>query len=150
MWEGESYIRRPCPYIRVRAGPERVAVPALLATGRVHHHLVATQARTRAGLLVETAEAREVHHFCTLVGYGADAVCPWLAFEALGALRADGKLAAGESDDSLAAKYIKARASSNHEDRASVACWQCPADERGFKEQRVTVMRWAERLWYCQ
>ena len=89
-----------------------MAVPALLATGRVHHHLVATQARTRAGLLVESAEAREVHHFCTLVGYGADAVCPWLAFEALGALRSDGKLAASESDDALAAKYIKARVSS--------------------------------------
>jgi hypothetical protein len=50
-----------------------------------------------------------VHHFCTLVGYGADAVCPWLAFEALGALRADGKLAASETDDVLAAKYIQAR-----------------------------------------
>jgi hypothetical protein len=68
------------------------------------------QARTRVGLLVETAEAREVHHFCTLVGYGADAVCPWLAFEALGALRSEGKLAASETDDVLASKYIKARA----------------------------------------
>ncbi len=68
------------------------------------------QARTRVGLLVETAEAREVHHFCTLVGYGADAVCPWLAFDALAALRHDGKLAASETDEVLAAKYIKARA----------------------------------------
>jgi hypothetical protein len=50
-----------------------------------------------------------VHHFCTLVGYGADAVCPYLAFEALGALRADGKLKRDESDDMLATKYIKAR-----------------------------------------
>ena len=64
------------------------------------------------GLLVESAEAREVHHFCTLVGYGADAVCPWLAFDALAALRADGKLAASETDAVLAAKYIKARAAS--------------------------------------
>ena len=50
-----------------------------------------------------------MHHFCTLVGYGADAVCPYLAFEALGALRADGKLKRGDSDDLLATKYIKAR-----------------------------------------
>ena len=53
--------------------------------------------------------ARQVHHFCTLIGYGADAICPYLAFEALGSLREDGKLAAGESDDLLATKYIKAR-----------------------------------------
>ena len=107
--EGDKWChRRHTSDISVLAGPERVAISALLATGRVHHHLVATQARTRVGLFVETAEAREVHHFCTLVGYGADAVCPWLAFEALAALRQDGKLAASEADDVLAAKYIKA------------------------------------------
>lgn len=51
----------------------------------------------------------QVHHFCTLIGYGADGICPYLAFEALAALREDGKLAAGESDDALATKYIKVR-----------------------------------------
>ena len=79
----------------------------LLACGRVHHHLVRTQMRSRAGLLLESAEAREVHHFCTLIGYGADAVCPYLAFETLAALREDGKLKASETDDLLATKYIK-------------------------------------------
>ena len=49
----------------------------------------------------------QVHHFCVLIGYGADAVCPYLAFEALGGLRADGKLKRDESDDALATKYIK-------------------------------------------
>ncbi len=81
----------------------------LLACGRVHHHLVRTQMRSRVGLLLESAEAREVHHFCTLIGYGADAICPYLAFETLGALREDGKLKAFETDDLLATKYIKVR-----------------------------------------
>ena len=49
----------------------------------------------------------QVHHFCTLIGYGADAICPYLAFETLHALREDGKLKASESDDMLATKYIK-------------------------------------------
>ena len=91
------------------AGEQRCAVSTLLACGRVHHHLVRTQMRSRVGLLLESAEAREVHHFCTLIGYGADAVCPYLAFEALHALREDGKLKASESDDMLATKYIKVR-----------------------------------------
>ena len=51
----------------------------------------------------------QVHHFCTLIGYGADAICPYLAFETLHALREDGKLKASESDDMLATKYIKVR-----------------------------------------
>ncbi|CAL5227781.1 g10803 [Coccomyxa viridis] len=89
-------------------GEQRCAVSTLLACGRVHHHLVRTQMRSRVGLLLESAEAREVHHFCTLIGYGADAVCPYLAFETLHALREDGKLKASESDDMLATKYIKA------------------------------------------
>ena len=79
----------------------------LLACGCVHHHLVRTQMRSRVGLLLESAEAREVHHFCTLIGYGADAICPYLAFETLAALREDGKLKASETDDLLATKYIK-------------------------------------------
>ncbi|MFW6336277.1 MAG: glutamate synthase central domain-containing protein, partial [Phycisphaeraceae bacterium] len=65
------------------AGPDRVPLPALLATGAVHHHLVRNKARTKIGVVVETGEAREVHHFCLLSGYGADAYCPYLAYEAL-------------------------------------------------------------------
>ncbi len=64
-------------------GPERTPISALLAVGSVHHHLVETHARTRIGIIVETGEAREVHHHCLLTGYGADAINPWLAFEAL-------------------------------------------------------------------
>ncbi|TWT88280.1 Ferredoxin-dependent glutamate synthase 1 [Pseudobythopirellula maris] len=69
---------------------ERVPLSALLATGAVHHHLVRCSKRTRIGLIVETGEAREVHHHCLLVGYGADAINPYLAFESLWQARRDG------------------------------------------------------------
>jgi hypothetical protein len=52
-------------------------------------------------------QAREVHQFCTLVGYGADAICPYLAYEALFALHETGKLPAAMSRDEIVAKYIK-------------------------------------------
>ncbi|KAI4733608.1 glutamate synthase-like protein, partial [Aureobasidium sp. EXF-12298] len=62
---------------------DRVAVSAVLATGMVHHHLVRNKWRSQVALVVETAEAREVHHMCVLVGYGADAICPYLAIECI-------------------------------------------------------------------
>ncbi len=68
-------------------GSDRVAIPSLLATSAVHHHLVREGLRTETGLVVETGEAREVHHFCTLAGYGAEAVNPYLAFETLWTMR---------------------------------------------------------------
>src|SRR5690606_4194576 len=57
-----------------QAGPDRVPIPALLATSGIHHHLIRKGLRTRASIVVESAEPREVHHFCLLIGYGADAV----------------------------------------------------------------------------
>jgi glutamate synthase (NADPH/NADH) large chain len=66
---------------------ERIAVPALLATSAVHHHLVSRGLRMQTGLVVETGEAREVHHFCALAGYGAEAINPYLAFETLEQIR---------------------------------------------------------------
>jgi glutamate synthase (NADPH/NADH) large chain len=68
-------------------GGDRIAVPALLATAAVHHHLVRQGLRMQAGLVVETGEAREVHHFCVLAGYGAEAINPYLAFETLEQMR---------------------------------------------------------------
>ena len=62
---------------------DMVPIPALLATSGVHHHLVREGTRTRCGLVVETGEAREVHHFALLTGYGAGAVNPYLAFATL-------------------------------------------------------------------
>ena len=68
-------------------GPGRIAMPALLATAAVHHHLVRQGLRMQTGLVVETGEAREVHHFCALAGYGAEAINPYVAFETLEELR---------------------------------------------------------------
>ncbi len=68
-------------------GPDRIPMPAALATAAVHHHLVRQGLRMQTGLVVETGEAREVHHFCVLAGYGAEAVNPYVAFETLEQLR---------------------------------------------------------------
>ncbi|MFO1255306.1 MAG: glutamate synthase large subunit [Sphingomonadaceae bacterium] len=68
-------------------GPDRIAMPALLATAAVHHHLVRQGLRMQTGLVVETGEAREVHHFCVLAGYGAEAINPYVAFETLEDIR---------------------------------------------------------------
>jgi glutamate synthase (NADPH/NADH) large chain len=78
---------------------DRVPLSALLATGAVHHHLVRKSKRTRIGIVVETGEAREVHHHCLLVGYGADAINPYLAFESLWKSRREGLLLRPEGSD---------------------------------------------------
>jgi glutamate synthase (NADPH/NADH) large chain len=85
---------------------DRVAIPSLLATSAVHHHLIRKGLRTSVGLVVETGEAREVHHFCTLAGYGAEAINPWLAFETLADLRE--KFDEELSEEQIIRRYIKA------------------------------------------
>ena len=70
-------------------GPDRIPIPALLATAAVHHHLIRKGLRTSVGLVVETGEAREIHHFACLAGYGAEAINPYLAFETLTAMAKD-------------------------------------------------------------
>ena len=67
-------------------------IPALLATAAVHHHLIAVGLRSQSGLIVETGEAREIHHFCCLLGYGAGAIVPWLAMATIVQLTDDGRL----------------------------------------------------------
>jgi len=71
---------------------DRVPIPALLATAAVHHHLIRQGLRMQTGLVVETGEAREVHHFCVLAGYGAEAINPYLAFETLEKIRVENGL----------------------------------------------------------
>ena len=85
---------------------DHVAIPALLATAAVHHHLVRTGLRTESGLVVETGAAREVHQFATLAGYGAEAINPYLAFESLAAIR--DRLPEQLSVDEIQTRYIKA------------------------------------------
>ncbi|MEO0795842.1 MAG: glutamate synthase large subunit [Verrucomicrobiota bacterium] len=71
---------------------ENAAIPTLLAMGGLHHHLVCQGTRTQASIVLETGEAREVHHFAVLLGYGADAINPYLAFESLHKMIADDML----------------------------------------------------------
>ena len=71
---------------------DRIPIPALLTTAAVHHKLITQGLRTSTGLVVETGEAREVHHFCMLAGYGAEAIHPYLAFETLEQIRVENGL----------------------------------------------------------
>ncbi len=85
---------------------ERVPIPALLATSAVHHHLIRQGLRTLTGIVVETGEAREVHHFCALAGYGAEAINPYLAFATLEQIRLENDLPLGPAE--VQKNYIKA------------------------------------------
>ncbi|MSO19126.1 MAG: glutamate synthase large subunit [Acidobacteria bacterium] len=88
-------------------------IPALLATSGVHHHLVREGTRTLAGLVIETGEVREVHHAALLIGFGASAVNPYLAFETLDGMIRDGQLVGKDEShpithDDAVHNYIKA------------------------------------------
>ena len=94
-----------------RGGDERMApIPSLLAVSAVHQHLVVERTRTRVGLVSESGDAREVHHLCLHLGYGANAVNPYLALETIAALVAEGLHGLDESMGVEAAQrsYIKA------------------------------------------
>jgi len=84
-------------------------IPSLLATAGVHHHLIREGLRNQCGLVVETGEAREIHHHCCLIGYGAGAVNPYLVFETLAEMTTDGDLA-GIEPQTAVQNYIKAAA----------------------------------------
>src|SRR5438067_12116068 len=88
-----------------RAGAENIPMPSLLACAAVHHHLIREGLRTSVGLVVESAEPREVHHFCCLAGYGAEAINPYLAFETLRAMREN--LPQKLDDKEIVKRYIK-------------------------------------------
>ncbi len=64
-------------------GKDKAPIPALLAVGGLHHHLIKNGTRTKCDIVLESGEPREVHHFCTLIGYGCGAINPYLAFETL-------------------------------------------------------------------
>jgi glutamate synthase (NADPH/NADH) large chain len=91
-----------------QVGPDRVAIPALLATAAVHHHLIRKGLRTSVGLVVETGEAREVQHFACLAGYGAEAVNPYLAFRTLEELRQAGEFPEEVDKNEVVIRFIKA------------------------------------------
>ncbi len=85
---------------------DHIAIPALLATSAVHHHLVRSGLRTESGLVIETGAAREVHQFATLAGYGAEAINPYLAFETLISIR--DQLPEKLDEHEIQKRYIKA------------------------------------------
>jgi glutamate synthase (NADPH/NADH) large chain len=87
------------------AGSDRIPIPSLLACAAVHHHLIRTGLRTSVGLVVESGEPREVHHFACLAGYGAEAINPYLAFETIIAMK--DRLPAALEDYEIVKRYIK-------------------------------------------
>ncbi|QSA98601.1 glutamate synthase large subunit [Methylococcus sp. EFPC2] len=89
-----------------RLDADHVAIPALLATSAVNYHLVRAGLRTKVGLVIETGEAREVHHFALLAGFGAEAVNPYLAFDTLSAMRET--LPEKLTESEIHKRYIKA------------------------------------------
>ncbi|MDR1136155.1 MAG: glutamate synthase large subunit [Clostridiales Family XIII bacterium] len=74
------------------AGEYKIPIPALLAVSGLHHHMVRNGARTRVSIVAEAGDAREAHHMALLIGYGANAVCPWLAYRSLEQLASEGRL----------------------------------------------------------
>ena len=83
-------------------------IPSLLATGAVHHHLIQQGLRSKTGLIVEAGDVRETHHFATLIGYGAHAIHPYLAFETIADSKEKGLIHAEISNEKLFGNYVKA------------------------------------------
>ena len=96
------------------AGPDRMALPSLISVGAVHQHLVKTQQRPKAAIFSESGDAKEVADFATLFGYGCDGVCPYVAYEVICKMNADGMVEARSketfTDDDLISNYRKAAA----------------------------------------
>jgi glutamate synthase (NADPH/NADH) large chain len=88
-------------------GPDRIDIPTLLATAAVHHHLIRKGLRTSVGLVVESGEPREIHHFCCLAGYGAEAINPYLAFDTLTDMHTNGAFPPEVDAHELVTRYIK-------------------------------------------
>ncbi|XP_033120494.1 putative glutamate synthase [NADPH] [Anneissia japonica] len=84
-----------------KAGRDRVHVSSMLALGAVHHHLIKTRQRMKVGIIIESGETREIHHMCLLLGYGADAICPYLLYEGVMMLRNEGLLNPAPADEQI-------------------------------------------------
>jgi glutamate synthase domain-containing protein 2/glutamate synthase domain-containing protein 1/glutamate synthase domain-containing protein 3 len=94
-------------------GPRRAAIPSLLAVSSVHHHLVREGTRLRAGIVLESGEPREVHHFATLIGYGASAINPYVMLETLDELVAQGRIVGAPQNGSDPASLSPEQAAQN-------------------------------------
>ena len=87
---------------------DHAPIPSLLVTSAVHHHLIRSGQRGRVGLIIECGDAWETHHFATLIGFGASAVNPYMAFESLYGLRRQGIIDENFTDEKLTYNFIKA------------------------------------------
>eukprot|EP00903_Cladosiphon_okamuranus_P022094 g20316.t1 len=90
------------------AGPDRLPVPSLLAVGAVHQHLLTTKQRLKGAIFAEMGDAREVHDMATLIGFGADGVAPYMAYEAIAKMNAEGLVSAKAKEDYSDADLFKA------------------------------------------
>ena len=111
--KGEEGAQAICLSDRL-AGPDRMPLPSLVAVGAVHQHLLKTKQRPKAAIFAEVGDAKEVHDYATLFGYGCDGVCPYVAYEAICKMNNDGLVEATTkrefTDDELMANYRKAAA----------------------------------------
>ncbi|HEY3268839.1 MAG TPA: glutamate synthase large subunit [Armatimonadota bacterium] len=114
MWELRRDVRRAiaegCNVIILsdrQMDRDNAPIPALLAVAGLHHHLVEEEMRTKVGLVLESGEPREVHHMALLIGYGAGAINPYLAYDAIHAMIGDGSLT-GLSPEEAEHRYAKA------------------------------------------
>ena len=110
--EAESAIEQGYSFVVLSdkgVSKSRISLSSLLSCSSVHHHLIKNQLRTKIGIVIETGEAREVHHHCLLFGYGADAINPYLAFEAIFQSLEDGTLkdATLENNEQIVNAYKK-------------------------------------------
>lgn len=87
---------------------DHAPIPSLLAVSAVHHHLIRKGLRGKIGLLVESSDIWETHHFATLIGYGASGICPYIAFETIASMNAKGMIPGEHTDEDLYKNYIKA------------------------------------------
>lgn len=90
------------------ADTDHAPVPSLLAVAAVHHHLIRKGLRGNVGLVVEAGDVWETHHFATLIGYGASAINPYMAFESIRQMKIDGLIEANLTEDQLNYNFIKA------------------------------------------
>jgi len=110
---GEEGVQAVCLSDRL-AGPDRMALPSLLAVGAVHQHLLKTKQRPKSAIFAEVGDAKEVHDYATLFGYGCDGVCPYMAYEAICKMNEEGLVLAKAkqeyTDDECMANYRNAAA----------------------------------------
>ncbi|KAK2570832.1 Glutamate synthase [NADH] [Acropora cervicornis] len=104
-------VENECAFIVLTdraAGRDHVPISSLLSLGAVHHHLIRMKQRSQVGIICESGEVREIHHFCVLLGYGADAICPYLVFETVANQRDQGLLDPPLSDNEIVYNFSAA------------------------------------------